>query len=160
MLVIEQVIGNRYDDQQLAEDCQRAAESDGLEHIHLSLDEAVRGRMRVTTDGGTEVGIAVGRDHALRDGDVLYRSDDGQRVVVVTMRAAETLVIRIQPGGSPQDMFELGVRLGHLLGNQHWTLRVAGDRVLVPVTVDRRVMETVLRSHGIEGLEFEVVADG
>src|SRR4030081_1020717 len=93
MLVIEQVIGNRYDDQQLAEDCQRAAETGGLEHIHLSLDEAVRGRMRVTTDGGTEVGIAVGRDHALRDGDVLYRSDDGQRVVVVTMRAAETLVI-------------------------------------------------------------------
>ena len=30
--------------------------------------------------------------------------------------------------------------LGHALGNQHWPAVVKGDRVYVPLTVDRKVM--------------------
>jgi urease accessory protein UreE len=39
------------------------------------------------------------------------------------------------------------VRLGHVLGNQHWPVAVVGEQILVPVALDRAVMETVLRTH-------------
>ena len=36
---------------------------------------------------------------------------------------------------------------GHVLGNQHWPVAVVGEQILVPVALDRAVMETVLRTH-------------
>ena len=43
---------------------------------------------------------------------------------------------------------------GHAIGNQHWPAVVKGTRVYVPLTVDRKVMESVMRTHHIEGISF------
>jgi len=155
MLVIDRVLGNRHEQQALAADCERAAKDGGLELVELSYQDAQRGRMRVTTGVGTELAVDLGRGIALRDGDVLYRSPDGSRIVVAAVQPAEALVIRLAREGTSQEMFELGIRLGHVLGNQHWPVRVEHGEVLVPVTVDRKVMETVLRTYGMDGLAHE-----
>ena len=42
------------------------------------------------------------------------------------------------------------VELGHALGNQHWPALVKGDRVFVPLTVDRKVMASVMNTHRFE----------
>ena len=43
------------------------------------------------------------------------------------------------------------VELGHALGNQHWPALVKGSLVYVPLTVDRKVMASVMNTHRFEG---------
>ncbi len=167
MLIVESVLGNTHEDQNLAEECERVAQAGGLEMIRLSAQDVQRRRLRVSTDAGTDLGLNLSRGRPLgagvRDGDVLYRSLDGRRMVVVAVQGAEAVVIRPalgrrrgeHPGRRGQALFELGVRLGHLLGNQHWPIRLDQGAVLVPVVTDRKAIETILATYGIEGLEWE-----
>ena len=46
---------------------------------------------------------------------------------------------------------------GHALGNQHWPALVKGSRVYVPLTVDRKVMSSVMKTHRFEGVRYEFV---
>jgi urease accessory protein len=165
LLIVDRVLGNRHEDPDLAEECERAARAGGLETVRLSSQDVQRGRLRISTDAGTDLGLNLGREVGVRDGDVLYHSPDGRRIVVVAVKGAEAVVIRPAPspeealGGSPGNeglgLFELGVRLGHLLGNQHWPIRLEQGTVLVPVATDRKAVETVLRTYGLEGLEWK-----
>jgi urease accessory protein len=52
------------------------------------------------------------------------------------------------------------VELGHALGNQHWPALVKGNRVFVPLTVDRKVMSSVMNTHRFEGIAYEFVPGG
>jgi urease accessory protein len=49
------------------------------------------------------------------------------------------------------------VELGHAMGNQHWPALVKGNLVYVPLTVDRKVMTSVMNTHRFEGIRFEFV---
>ena len=49
------------------------------------------------------------------------------------------------------------VELGHALGNQHWPALVKDTRVFVPLTVDRKVMASVMNTHRFEGIRYEFV---
>jgi urease accessory protein len=158
MLIVEHILGNRLADTELAGLCAAAEKEAGLELVHLSYADAQRGRMLVTTDAGRQIGVSIGRDGGLRDGDVLYRSPDGRRIIAVEVELPEVMAIRIPTGLGELGMFEAGVRLGHLLGNQHWPITLREGKVVVAVTVDRLVMETVLRHHAVEGLEHEFEA--
>ncbi|MGH8900949.1 MAG: urease accessory protein UreE [Egibacteraceae bacterium] len=155
MIVVERILGNRHADPALAAVCDELERRGGLERVWLSCQAAQRGRMRVTTDAGTELGIALRRGSVLRDGDVL-RLDEHQIVAVAVQPVAE-LAIRPAPSLEARERFAVGVRLGHVLGNQHWSIRLEGDQVFVPVTVDHTVMETVMAAYGLDGLEREFV---
>ena len=48
-------------------------------------------------------------------------------------------------------MFELG----HALGNQHWPAVVKGSRIFVPLTVDRKVMASVMKTHAFPRIRYE-----
>ena len=50
------------------------------------------------------------------------------------------------------------IELGHALGNQHWPALVKGARVFVPLTVDHKVMASVMKTHRFEGIRYEFVA--
>jgi urease accessory protein len=52
------------------------------------------------------------------------------------------------------------VELGHALGNQHWPALMKGACVYVPLTVDRKVMSSVMNTHRFEGLRYEFVPGG
>lgn len=45
--------------------------------------------------------------------------------------------------------------LGHALGNQHWPAIVKGNKVYVPLTVDKTVMKSVMETHHLEDISFE-----
>ena len=49
------------------------------------------------------------------------------------------------------------VELGHAMGNQHWPALVKGNLVYVPLTVDRKVMASVMNTHRFEGIRYEFV---
>ena len=49
------------------------------------------------------------------------------------------------------------VELGHAMGNQHWPALVKDTVVYVPLTVDRKVMASVMNTHRFEGIRYEFV---
>jgi len=49
------------------------------------------------------------------------------------------------------------VELGHALGNQHWPAVVKGNRVFIPLTVDKKVMASVMKTHAFHGITYEFI---
>lgn len=157
MFVVDKVLGNLAADQKLAWRVQTREKSGAVERVMVSASGAQRRRMRLTSATGVDVGVAIEGGAPLHDGDVLCHDGDESRLVVVEVAPSEAMAIHPKPAPADGDSFARGVLLGHLLGNQHWPIKVDGSVVLTPVTVDRRVMETVLRTHGFPGLTWEFV---
>jgi urease accessory protein len=121
MRLIERVLGNRQD----ADFVER------LHHLdhHGSVDVVVvepsdmqRHRLRITTQGGEEIAIALPRSQTLFDGAVLVLEAD--RAIVV--RSAAERWLRLSPR-SATDALELGYHAGNL----HWRVRFAGTDLFV-----------------------------
>jgi urease accessory protein len=84
--------------------------------------------------------------------------DEARRTAVVArISLREVLVIRLEGLGSAatEVAIRTAVELGHALGNQHWPAVVKGARVFVPLTVDRQVMASVMKTHAFQGIEYE-----
>ena len=58
---------------------------------------------------------------------------------------------------APEMAMRTCVELGHAMGNQHWPALVKGTVVYVPLTVDRKVMASVMNTHRFEGIRYEFV---
>jgi urease accessory protein len=125
-----------------------------LETVDLTPLEAQKGRLRIVTDGGTPLGMSLGRGSVLRDGDVLYLNESEERMIVARLKPEEVLIITLKPAASQNDLLRAAVQLGHILGNQHWPVKIEGMSVYVPVSVDKKVMETVLKTYDLPGIEY------
>ncbi len=152
MILIEAVLGNKGDpewSERLA-----TATVDALELDHW---EAQKNRLRKKTRDGQVLAISLDRGTFMRDGDVLLWDESAQRAVVARLSLRDVMVIHLEAlaGQSPDLAMRTGVELGHALGNQHWPALVKGSHVYVPLTVDRKVMSSVMKTHGFEGISFE-----
>jgi urease accessory protein len=58
---------------------------------------------------------------------------------------------------APAEAMRTCVELGHAMGNQHWPALVKGNLVYVPLTVDRKVMASVMDTHRFEGIRYEFI---
>jgi urease accessory protein len=137
-----------------------------VDELPLTRWDAQKRRLRKRTRAGRDVAISLAHAGALRDGDVLYAGADA--TVIAAVEAGEVLVLTLAPVGSPADLALRALRLGHVLGNQHWPLRLAphGDlrgggagavdalEIVVPLALDRRVVEAVIRAHRLDGVSY------
>lgn len=157
MVLIESVLGN-------VADAQWAARLAGATVETLDLDhwEAQKNRFRKKTSAGTEIAVSLDRGAFMRDGDIMLWDAKVGRAVVARISLRDVMVVHLDglQGLPPAVAMRTCVELGHALGNQHWPALMKGDRVYVPLTVDRRVMESVMRTHRFEGIRCEFVAGG
>lgn len=133
----------------------------GLEVEYIELDQwtAQKSRLTACGDRGNEYAVALERGARLSDGDIVdYRPAEG-RMAVVRLRLNEVMVADLGSlaGEAPETVLRTALELGHAIGNQHWAAVVKGTKVYVPLTVDRKVMESVMRTHRIEGVEVSFV---
>ena len=54
-----------------------------------------------------------------------------------------------------EEIIRISLELGHAIGNQHWPAVVKGTKVYVPMTVDRKVMLSVMETHNIDDISYE-----
>src|SRR6185369_17567145 len=80
-----------------------------------------------------------------------------QTAVVVRLSLRDVMVIELDglKALAPDIAMRTCVELGHAMGNQHWPALVKGDVVYVPLTVDRKVMASVMHTHHFEGVRYE-----
>ncbi len=154
MIVVEEILGNVGEDPRLGDMYQRWQVTGQVETVELTPLEAQKGRLRTVTDKGTPLGMSLGRGTVLRDGDILYLNEAEARVIVARLKPEEILIITVKPAASSAELLRVAVQLGHVLGNQHWPVKIEGTSVYVPVSVDKKVMETVLKTYGLQGIEY------
>ena len=154
MIVVEAIAGNLGEDARLRDLHQRYQAAGRTEALELTPLEAQKGRLRTVTDKGTPLGLSLGRGTVLRDGDVLFLDEAEERMIVARLKPEEVLVITLKPAASPAELLRVAVQLGHVLGNQHWPVKIEGTAVYVPVSVDKKVMETVLKTYDLPGIEY------
>lgn len=128
------------------------------DHIRLDRWAAQKSRMLVSADSGHMYRISLGRGEHLADGDVIYYSAEENMSVVVSVEMSQVLVVDMAGAMSADrnTLLRTAVELGHALGNQHWPAVVKESSVYVPLTVDRKVMLSVMGSHRIEGITYEL----
>jgi len=151
MTIYTRILGN-------ASDPEWAALVRGAEVERLALDPwtAQKSRFVEATDRGRECAVALERHTRLRDGDVLEYDTDGGRIIVVSLRLNDVLEVDLGAlaKADPETIIRTAVELGHAVGNQHWPAVVRGTKIYVPLTVDRKVMSSVMQTHGFEGIRW------
>lgn len=154
MIIIQGIVGN-------ANEQPWRERLEGAEIDWLMLDqwEAQKSRLRKSTERSVELALALDRSTHLHDGDILAWDEAGRRAIIARISLKEVMVIDL--AGVVGEPVEIIVRtmfeLGHALGNQHWPAIVKGTRVFVPLTVDRKVMASVMKTHALPGVRYEFV---
>ena len=151
---VEAVLGNVAD-----HDWAHRLEGAELDELVLDQWEAQKSRIRRPSAAGVEVAISLDRGTQLRDGDVLTWDDEHRRAVVARIDLKDVMVLDVEQvmGASPETLVQTCIELGHAIGNQHWPAVVKGTRVYVPLTVDRAVMASVMKTHAFEGVTYGFV---
>ncbi|MGW0434361.1 urease accessory protein UreE [Micromonospora sp. NPDC003197] len=153
-MLVESVVGNAGEP-----DWEVRLKAAQVDNLVLDQWEAQKNRLRKLTRDGTEVAISLGRGTRLRDGDILVWDEPTTTAIVARIELGEVMVVDL--GGLDGQPTELAIRsaveLGHAIGNQHWPAVVKGGSMYVPLTVDRKVMDSVMRTHAFVGITHEFV---
>ena len=157
MVIIESVLGNSGDPEWTAR-----LSAAHLDVLALDQWEAQKNRFRKRTAGGAELAVSLDRGVILRDGDVLAWDAQAQTAVVVRLSLRDVMVIHLDglKALAPEIAMRTCVELGHALGNQHWPALVKEGVVYVPLTVDRKVMASVMETHRFEGIRYAFAPGG
>jgi urease accessory protein len=94
--------------------------------------------MRKTTDKGTDVGITFEPGIILRNGDVIYHSND--KMITVELEPENVAVLTFKRENTTGDeLFEVAVKIGHAIGNLHRPIKVEGEKVFLPIQADSEI---------------------
>ncbi|MBR0648587.1 urease accessory protein UreE [Roseomonas terrae] len=147
MILVESTLGNLRDPVWA-----ERARTGHVDHLALEQWEAPKNRLRKASEGGIELAISLPRSEHLHDGDVLHYDEATAVIVVARIALKEVLVIELEglESLSPAEILRNCFELGHGLGNQHWPAVIKGTTVYVPLSVDRKVMTSVMRTHAFK----------
>ena len=156
MILIEHILGNAKKDPVW----QRRLEGAHIDLLVLDQREAQKSRCRRTSLGGRDLGISLERNVVLADGDVLMWDEASKTAVVVQLNLRDVMVIDLKElKKQPLDvLIKTSFELGHALGNQHWKAVTKHNEVYIPLTVETKMMDSVMRTHGFEHLPYAFVS--
>jgi urease accessory protein len=154
VILIERILGNASE----PEWASRIA-SGTVDTLELDHWEAQKTRFKKRTEAGTEIAVSLDRGTFIHDGDVLVWEPQAPALVLASIRLRDVMMIYLDEMAQADASVALRtcVELGHALGNQHWPALVKGTRVYVPLTVDRKVMASVMKTHRFEGIRYQFV---
>ena len=97
------------------------------------------------------------RQSHIVDGDIIEIDEEARTAVLIRLELSPVLVVDLEgiSDKSTDSIIRIALELGHAIGNQHWPAVVKGTKVYVPLTVDKKVMLSVLETHHIPGIQFK-----
>ncbi len=156
MKIYSEILGNLYSDTDWNLKLKEA------EIAYLDLDQwtAQKSRFIAKSTAGGECAVALRRHSRIENGDILEYDAGNNRAVVVRIDLKPVLVVDLQRIASyaPDEIIRRCVELGHAVGNQHWPAIVKGTKVYIPLTVDKKVMMSVMETHHFEDMPCEFQA--
>jgi len=155
VILIEHILGNAKKDP----NWKQKLEGANVDLLVLDQREAQKSRCRRTSLGGRDLGISLERNVVLADGDVLLWDEANNTAVVVQLNLRDVMVIDLKElKQQPLDvLIKTSFELGHALGNQHWKAVTKNNEVYIPLTVETKMMDSVMRTHGFQHLPYAFV---
>jgi urease accessory protein len=155
MMLIKTVLGN-IGDREWAQRLSAAS----IDLLEIDQWEAQKSRFRKTTAKGAEIAVSIDRGTHIRDGDVLLWDAQVRSALIARIELRDVMIVHLDELTSlaPEVAMRTCVELGHAMGNQHWPALVKDNHVYVPLTVDRKVMASVMNTHRFEGIRYEFVS--
>lgn len=153
MKVYNEIIGNLNTSPEWAS----KLEGDEIDYIFLDQWTAQKSRFLGKGVSGKEYPIALARHSQIVDGDIIEYEPEAGTAAVLKIELSPVLVVDLG-GLADKDhdtIIRVAVELGHAIGNQHWPAVVKGTKVYVPLTVDKKVMMSVMETHHIEGITYD-----
>lgn len=153
MKVYSEVLGNMNRDAEW----KSKLENSEIDYIFLDQWTAQKSRFLAKGASGTEYPVALRRHTQVADGDIIDYNPETGKAVVLRIELSPVLVIDLGAlaGKDHETIIRRSVELGHAIGNQHWPAVVKGTKVYVPLTVDKKVMLSVMETHNLEGISYE-----
>lgn len=153
MKMYTEVLGNMLTDSAWTEKLRHAT----IEYLNLDQWTAQKSRFIAKSNEGTEYGVALKRHSQVENGDILEYDAENNRAVTIRIELKPVLIIDLQKiaARNPEDIIRRSVELGHAIGNQHWPAIVKGSKVFVPLTVDKKVMLSVMDTHHFEDVTYD-----
>lgn len=131
----------------------------GFEIDDIFLDQWTAQKSRFLAKGtsGDEYPVALKRHTQVVDGDIILFDTENKKAAVLRLELNPVLEIDLEgiSGNPKESIIRTSLELGHAIGNQHWPAVVKGTKVYVPLTVDRKVMLSVMETHNIPGITYE-----
>jgi len=154
MLIIETIIGNIHETAWKAR-----LEQATLDWLVLDQWEAQKSRLRKSSQNGLDLAISLPRGILLHDGDILKWDEAQGTATVARVNLKDVMVVELSAlqTQNSEVLVRTCVELGHALGNQHWPAVVKGNRVFIPLTVDKKVMASVMKTHAFPGITYEFI---
>lgn len=153
MKIYNEIIGNL----NTSPEWKTKLEDADIDYIFLDQWTAQKSRFLGKGVSGEEYPIALARHTQIVDGDIISFDPATRKAAVLRIELSPVLVIDMSglSDKDPETIIRISVELGHAIGNQHWPAVVKGTKVYVPLTVDRKVMLSVMETHHIEGITYE-----
>ena len=152
MKVYSEILGNMLRDPEWEEKLKTVE----IDFVPLDQWTAQKSRFLATGASGTEYPVALKRHTQVADGDVISYDPENGKAVVLRIELNPVMVVELDGmvKEKPEEIIRVALELGHAIGNQHWPAVVKGTKVYVPLTVDKKVMMSVMETHHIEGITF------
>jgi urease accessory protein len=151
MIAISSVIGNIFQDKELAVKFEKLQKTMACEVLRFTRSELDKTRFRKQTDKGTDIGCILDSEHKLRNGDVLYSNPE--KFIVIEQIPEKVISIKIKVNSE-----EILVKLGHIIGNRHRPIQIdKNGQIFFPILADSE-LDTFkkLFSEIIDHLEMKV----
>lgn len=156
MKIYSEIIGNIHTDTNWAGKLKEAE----IEYLDLNQWTAQKSRFVARSTAGADCAVALTRHTRVENGDILEYDAENKKAVVIRIDLKPVLVADLQKIASypPEEIIRRCVELGHAVGNQHWPAIVKGTKVYIPLTVDEKVMTSVMDTHRFEDVTYEFQA--
>lgn len=153
MKMFSEVLGNMITDPAWEGKLKNAA----IEYLNLDQWTAQKSRFIAKTADGVEYAVALKRHTQVENGDILEYDPEKNTAVVIRIELKPVLIVDLQQiaGKSPEDIIRRSLEIGHAVGNQHWPAIVKGTKLYIPLTVDKKVMMSVMDTHHFEDITYE-----
>ncbi len=153
MKIFSEIIGNNITDPQWNEKLKNSR----IEYLDLDQWTAQKSRFIIRKENGEEYAVALKRHSQVENGDILDYDPVTQTALVIRIDLKPVLIIDLKNivPQEPSEIIRRCIELGHAIGNQHWPAIVKGSKVYVPLTVDKKVMASVMETHHFEDITYE-----
>lgn len=149
MKVYTKILGNSH-----SPEWQARLEGASIDYIDLDQWNAQKSRLLAIGTSGKPYAFSFERGHKLSDGDIVEY--DHAHASIVRLTLGDVMVVELSSlmQRPPSEAIPLAIEIGHALGNQHWAVLIRDESLLVPLTVDKKVMLSVMRTYNFDGISI------
>ncbi len=148
-LIAKKYLGNINKNPELAELVKNAKKANNYLEIDLQKSDRAKGRILTKSVCGVSIGIIKNRELLLESGDIL-EAENGN-LLLINLQQEKLMVLTFS--NSNNHPLKL-VKLGHLLGNNHYPIKIQDNKIYVRLVTNPKVIEKNIEKLNIIGLQI------